>query len=213
MAFGAALAFAQGASLTAEDWSKAPVGTTGVPPGWQKQTWGSPRYDFKIEADGSARVLHMKSQNEGSTISKEMGFDIKQYPVVQWRWKAMTLPKGADSRKKATDDQACQLYITFPRFPKEVRSRVIGYVWDTTAPAGTIAPSEKTGQVTYVIVQSGEAELGKWRTESRNVLEDFKKIHGQEPGEHVGAISVAIDSNDTSSSAECYMGEIVFKKP
>jgi hypothetical protein len=213
VAVGAALAFAQGATLLVEDWSKIPVGTSGVPPGWVKQTWGSPKYDFKVEAEGAGRVLHMKSAQEGSTISKEIKLDIKQYPVLQWRWKAVTLPKGADSRKKATDDQACQVYVTFPRFPQSVRSRTIGYVWDTTAPAGIIAPSEKSGTVTYVIVRSGEAELGKWLAETRNVLEDYKKIYGEDPGEPVGAVSVASDSNDTNSSAECYIGELFFNKP
>ena len=213
VAVSAALALAQGQTLMVEDWSKIAVGTNGIPPGWQKQSWGSPKYDFKIEAEGAGRVLHMKSQQEGSTISKEIKFDIRQYPVLQWRWKAVVLPKGGDSRKKATDDQACQVYVTFPRFPTQVRSRTIGYVWDTTAPAGIVAPSEKSGTVTYVIMRSGEADLGKWMTESHNVLDDYKKIYGEDPGEQVGAVSVAIDSNDTNSSSECFVGELFFKKP
>jgi hypothetical protein len=105
------------------------------------------------------------------------------------------------------------VYVTFPRTPQAIRSRIIGYVWDTTAPAGTIAPSQKSGTVTYVIVRSGPEEAGRWITETRNVLEDYKKIYGQDPGEQVGAVSVAIDSNDTQSSAECHVGEILFKKP
>jgi Protein of unknown function (DUF3047)/Prokaryotic membrane lipoprotein lipid attachment site len=208
----ACAALAQSTTLLVEDWSKEPVGKTGIPSGWQAQTWGSPKYDFKIEADGNGRVLHMKSENEGSTISRQIKLDIKQYPLLQWRWKAVTLPKGADSRKKATDDQACQVYITFPRFPQAVRSRNIGYVWDTSAPAGLIVPSEKNATVVYVIVRSGPGEAGKWIAETRNVYEDYKKIYGEEPGEEVGAVSVATDSNDTQSSAECFVGEILFKK-
>ena len=46
-----------------------------------------------------------------------------------------------------------------------------------------------------------------------NVLEDYKKIYGEAPGEDVGAISISIDSNDTHSSAESYFGEILFRKP
>ena len=45
------------------------------------------------------------------------------------------------------------------------------------------------------------------------MLEDFKKIYGETPGEDVGAISLAIDSNDTRSSAESFFGEILFRKP
>jgi hypothetical protein len=209
----ASLAAAQGNTVLVEDWSKQPVGKTGIPNGWQGQNWGSPKYDFVIEADGQARVLHMKSQNDGSTINKELKLDLKPTCVLQWRWKAVILPKGGDSRKKETDDQAVQVYVTFPRFPQAVRSRIIGYVWDTTAPVGTIVGSQKAGTVTYVVMRSGAEGLGQWHTESRNVCEDYKKIYGEELAEPAGAVSVSIDSNDTRSAAESYVGEILFKKP
>lgn len=203
---------AQPASIVVEDWSTHPEGKTGIPDGWKGQDWGSPRYDFRVVAESPARVLHMKSQDDGSTISKKLKVNVKQYPYLQWRWKAVVLPKGGDARKAATDDEACQVYVSFPRFPSAVRSRIIGYVWDTTAPVGTFAESEKTSTITYVVVRSGAADLGKWLTETRNVLEDFKKIHGQDPTEDAGAVSISIDSNDTHSTAECYMGEIAFRK-
>ena len=207
------LAAAQGTPVLIEDWSKQPVGKAGIPDGWQGQNWGNPKFDFVIEADGQARVLHMKSQNDGSTINKELKLDLKPTCVLQWRWKAVILPKGGDSRKGETDDQGVQVYVTFPRFPQAVRSRIIGYVWDTTAPVGTIVRSEKAGTVTYVVVRSGAEGLGKWFTESRNVCDDYKKIYGEELAEPAGAVSVAIDSNDTKSTAESYVGEILFKKP
>ena len=94
-----------------------------------------------------------------------------------------------------------------------VRSRIISYLWDTSAPAGSVFKSEKTGLVTYVVVRSGPGDLGKWVTETRNVLEDYQKIYGEAPGEEVGAISISIDSNDTRSSSESYVAEILFRKP
>lgn len=199
--------------VVVEDWSQA-AGAKGIPPGWKGQSWGSPKYDFTAVLDEGRKVLHMKSANEGSTISKEVKgkVDLKVTPVLEWSWKAVVLPKGGDSRKKATDDQAAQVFVVWPRFPEAVRSRIIGYVWDTTAPVGTTVKSEKTGTVTYVVLRSGTAELGKWITERRNVAEDFRKIYGEE-SESPGAVSISIDSNDTNSVAESFMGAIVFKKP
>lgn len=205
--------FAQGSQLIVEDWSKAPVGHKGVPPGWKTQSWGSPKYEFEVKSESPSRVLHLISNGDSSTIIKEVKLDCKDYPVLQWRWKLIELPKGADSRKKATDDQGGQVSVTFPRFPSAVRSRIIDYVWDTTAPAGTIVKSEKTGLVTYVVVRSGEADLGKWLTETRNVCEDYKKIYGEEPAEKIEAVSIGIDSDDTRSRAEAFVGEIFFRKP
>jgi hypothetical protein len=196
-----------------EDWSKQPEGKTGIPEGWTGQNWGSPKYEFRIVSQSARKTLHLKSHDDSSTISKEAKVNVKDRPILQWTWQVVTLPKGGDARKSATDDQAAQVYVTFPRFPSAVRSRIISYIWDTTAPAGAIFKSEKTGLVTYVVVRSGAADLGKWVTESRNVLEDYKKIYGEAPAEDVGAVSISIDSNDTHSSAESYFGEILFRKP
>jgi len=209
----ASAVFAQGSQVVVEDWSKTPVGHKGVPTGWKTQSWGSPKYEFDIVSDGPARVLHLVSNGDSSTINKDIKIDCKDYPILQWRWKLIELPKGADARKKETDDEALQLYVTFPRFPNAVRSRIIGYIWDTTAPAGAIFKSQKTGLVTYVVMRSGDGEIAKWVTETRNVCEDYKKIYGEEPNEKVEALSIGIDSDDTRSRAEGYVGEILFKKP
>jgi hypothetical protein len=197
-----------------EDWSKAPVGTKGIPPGWQGQKWGSPAYDLTVVENDGHRTLHLVSKNEGSTISKDIEgkVNLKDTPILEWRWKVITLPVNGDSRKKETDDQAAQIYVVWPRFPEALRSRIIGYIWDTTAPVGTIVKSEKTGTITYVVVRSGTADLGKWVTERRNVAEDFRKIYG-EAADNPGVISVSIDSNDTHSSAESFLGTILFRRP
>jgi hypothetical protein len=199
--------------MSVEDWAKQPEGKTGIPDGWKGQNWGSPKYDFRIVTQSGRKAIHLKSVNDSSTISKEVKVDVKTWPILEWSWYAVTLPKGGDARKSATDDEAAQIYVTFPRFPAAVRSRIISYIWDTTAPVGSVFKSEKTGLVTYIVVRSGPTDLGKWLTESRNVLDDYKKINGEAPGEDVGAISIAIDSNDTNSTAEAYFGEIFFRKP
>lgn len=200
--------------VVVEDWSTQPVGTRGIPPPWQKQRWGSPAYDFTVVEDGGRKVLQLKSASDSSTISKEIKgkVSLKETPVLEWTWKVVALPTGGDSRKKESDDQAAQLYVTWPRFPEALRSRIIGYVWDTTAPAGATVKSQKTGTVTYIVVRSGPADLGKWLTERRNVREDFKQAYSEEPDDP-SVLSFGIDSDDVKGTAESFMGSIVFKKP
>ncbi len=203
-----------GGERVVEDWSRYPVGTTGIPGDWKGQNWGSPAYDFRIVEDQGRRALHMRSRDEGSTIAKEIRglVDLRETPILEWTWKAAVLPRGGNSCRKATDDQAAQIYVAWPRFPEAVRSRIIGYVWDSTQPAGTVCRSEKTGTVTYVVVRSGPADLGRWVTEARNVREDFKRIYGEEP-DNPAAVSIGIDTNDTRSEAEALVGRIAFRRP
>jgi hypothetical protein len=197
-----------------EDWSKIPVGSKGIPAGWTGQNWGSPSYDFVVVEDEGQRALKLRSRDDSSTIARDIKgkVNLKEMPILEWTWKSTDLPEGGNSCRKATDDQAGQIFVVWPRFPEALRSRIIGYVWDTTQPVGTICKSEKTGTVTYVVVRSGSADLGKWFTEHRNVREDFKKIYGEEP-DSPGALSLSIDSNDTHSSSEAFFGRILFRRP
>ncbi|MBI1847422.1 MAG: DUF3047 domain-containing protein [Candidatus Rokubacteria bacterium] len=208
----AAVAWGQTAFVV-EDWASIPAGTKGVPPGWKGQNWGSPANDFTVLVDDPHHVLHAKSAGDGSTISKDIKgkVKLKQTPIIEWSWKVVTLPTGANACKSATDDEAGQIYVTWRRFPELVRSRVIGYIWDTTAPVGTICKSEKTSTVTYIVVRSGPADLGKWLTEHRNVADDFKKIFEERDADDPDAISIGIDSNDTKSQSEAFVGTIRFR--
>lgn len=197
-----------------EDWALARVGARGIPPGWKGQNWGSPAYDLAVVANEGHNILHLRSRDDGSTITKDIRGKVRlaETPVLEWRWKAVVLPKGGNSCRKATDDQAIQVYVVWPRFPEAVRSRIIGYVWDTTVKVGTICPSEKTRTVNYVVVRSGDADLGTWVTEQRNVREDFKQIYGEEPEDPAG-LALTTDSNDTKSVSEAYIGPILFRAP
>ena len=201
-------------SVVVADWSKYRVGSKGLLEGWKGGNWGSPKYDFEVvEVDGQ-RVLHLKSEGDSSTIARDIKgkVDLKETPILEWRWKVTKLPRGADARKVETDDEAGHVYVTWPRFPEALRSRIIGYIWDTTAPVGSTFKSEKSGTVQYVVVESGPAKLGQCITVQRNVVEDFKKIYGAEP-ENPGAVSISIDSDDTRSSAEAFVGPLLFRRP
>jgi hypothetical protein len=200
--------------VVVEDWRSYPSGTRGIPGDWKEQTWGKPVYDLEIVSDGRQPVLQLRSKGETSAISRDLegSVDVKETPILEWRWKVMTLPTGGNACQKSTDDQAAQVYVAWLRTPEAVRSRIIGYVWDSTAPAGTICKSEKTSTVTYVVLRSGSNELGKWITERRNVVEDFRKIYGEAPDKPT-ALSLAIDSDDARSSAESFIGPLVFTRP
>ena len=211
----AVVATARAANRVAvEDWRSYPLGAKGVPGGWKAQTWGQPVYDLEIVADNGQPVLRLRSKGETSTISRDLrgSVDLDETPILEWSWKVITLPSGGNACQKSTDDEAAQVYIAWLRAPESVRSRMIGYVWDSTAPVGTICKSEKLGTVTYIVVRSGSDGLGKWIPERRNVVEDFRRIYGERP-DKPNALALSIDSDDTRSSAESFIGPTVFMQP
>lgn len=207
---GLAIAAAAEVALV-EDWTQPPVGTRGIPPGWTHyETFGGrPAYDFTVVDSDGRRALLLKSHNEHSTIARELHVDLRATPVLEWSWKVLKLPAGADIRAKETSDLTAHVFVIWPRFPAMVRSRLIGYVWDATAPVQTVEKSRKTGTVHFFVLRSGASGLGQWLTERRNVLEDYRRIFGEEP-EGPRALALSIDTNDTHSEAEALIGRIAF---
>jgi hypothetical protein len=194
-----------------EDWSGMTPGTRGIPPGWEKYETlgGHPAYDFTVVSDEGRRALEMKAAGDHSTIVRELHIDLATSPILAWQWKVVGLPQGADLRERATSDATGHILLAWPRFPALVRSRLIGYVWDPALPAGSIVKSRKTGTVTFVVVRSGAAGLGQWAAQSRDVVEDYRTIHGEAPS-NPHAIALSIDTNDTKSTAETLFGKIAF---
>jgi hypothetical protein len=192
-----------------ENWTTDAVSRKGIPLGWVGESFGRRAdYDFTMEPNG----LRLESRNEHSTIAREITgkVNLQETPIIEWSWKATILPTDGDLSPKGIRDMAAQLYVIWPRFPALLRSRIIGYVWDATTPATTIVKSQKTGTVTFVVVRSSSEDLGKWLTERRNVAEDYARIFGETPDDPK-AIAISIDSNETHSSAESFMGSIVFR--
>ena len=198
--------------VVVEDWQAAPLGQQGVPPGWEGQTWGkTSAFALSVVLDQGQRVLHLQSDNDRATITRDLRgrVSLARTPILRWRWKVIAAPTGGDARHRETADQAAQVYVAWPRPPALLRSRIIGYAWDTTAPAGSRFRSQKTGTVSYIILRSGTAEAGRWLEERRDVRADFRAIYGEDPPDP-GAITLSIDSNDTHSHAESLIGPIRF---
>ena len=64
---------------------------------------------------------------------------------------------------------------------------------------GTIIPNPHTKRVQMVVASSGPAGVGKWQTLSRNVLEDFRRAFGEEPG-MLTDVGVLTDTDNTGGS-------------
>jgi hypothetical protein len=195
-----------------ESWSRHPLNSRGVPEGWRtyETPGGRPAYDFTVVEDEGRRALRLRSQGDHSTIARKVHVNLVATPILEWNWKLVQLPEGADLRRRESSDAAPHLFVIWPRRPAIIRSRLIGYVWDPALPVGTIQKSQKTGTVTFLIVRSTASQLGQWLTERRNVIEDYRAIYGEEP-EGPGAVALSIDTNDTKSTSEGLVGALLFR--
>jgi hypothetical protein len=77
---------------------------------------------------------------------------------------------------------------------------VILYVWGNGVHVkkGDIITSPYSETVKMFVLENGSSHLHEWRTEERNILEDFKKAFGTYPQQRVGGIGIHTDSDNTS---------------
>jgi hypothetical protein len=184
------------------------VDEKGAPVGWSVKNPGSGS-KFAIEGESGNYFLHMLSVNDYFGAGKKISFDIRKYPYISWRWKASKLPEGGDIRKRETDEQAGQIYVVFPKFPKTLNTRSVGYIWDSQAPAGFSGTSTVYSKMKYIVLQSGATKLNQWISEVRDVYEDYKRLFQEEPPT-LGGVVLYINTQHTKSAAEIFYGDIFF---
>jgi hypothetical protein len=183
-----------------------------VPQGWELHEHEG-KADLALVPDGVSQVLKLRSRLSSFSLNTELQIDLKKTPYLEWQWKVTEVPQGGDFRKRATDDQAAQLYVVF--YWGVFKKQAIAYIWDSTAPVGTMAKAPSPLlypflKINAVVVRSGEEERGEWITETRNVLDDYKKLFGSEP-QKVKGIRIQINSQHTKSQAEAYWRSVRFK--
>ena len=81
------------------------------------------------------------------------------------------------------------------------------YVWDATAPVGSVIINPRSERIRKIVVDSGIAQLGRWRDHKRNLAADFRLAFGEEPGA-LTSMAVMADSDNTRSTARSWFGDI-----
>jgi len=230
-AFPVAL-FAQSSSfLEVGKFSAAPEGTA-LPDGWKPLTFKKIEKHtvYTVVKDGDTVAVKAVSEASASGLTREIRINLREYPILQWRWKVANVLQKGDVTKKEGDDYPARIYITFEYdsskvgfFDKAKYETVrllygqypplaaINYIWESKAPKGAVVPNPYTDQVRMIVVESGADRLSQWVSEERNVDEDYKKAFGQEPP-LISGVAIMTDTDNTGESATAYYGDIAFKK-
>jgi hypothetical protein len=190
-------------ALVVLDLAKPPAGR--FPDGWElKVKSGQP--DVSTTEDGDAVVLHFKSVKSSFSLEKGVDVDAAKMPYLAWHWKVTQVPKRGDFRHFWSDDQAAQVLVAFDD------RHVLSYIWDTTAPQGTMenASSPPLVHVYAIVCRSGMIDANRWVSESHNVAADYLKAFGK-PAPHVKGLRLQINSQHTGSAAESYFADLVFR--
>ena len=179
------------------------------PPGWGSRN-GKIGDAYSIQEEGGKKFLHADARGTAIQIGFENKWSLKECPVLEWQWRALILPDKGDELKKETNDSVLGLYVVFGRQPFV---KAIKYIWSTTLPMGLTLESPYSSRTKMIVLESGEALQGKWVSERRDVLADYRTLFESKDGAPVArGIAILTDADDTHSKASGDYGDIEIHK-
>jgi hypothetical protein len=214
----------------------APLSTPAAPiSGLWTEGWQSFALPGKAQTSYSACVadgrwvLHAQSERSASMYRRAVRIDAQQLGKVSFSWKVASLLPDADVRQSETGDAVVRVLLAFDGDHGRLSARTrlmfdlmqslsgepppfatLMYVWDSRADVESVVLNQRSDRIRKIVLESGAAHLGQWRSYERDVRADYRRAFGEDPGALIG-VAVMTDSDNTRSQAEAWYGEIRFQ--
>jgi hypothetical protein len=176
--------------------------------GWEEKSFkGNSRYRL-VEGE-QGKVLHATTRGEASGLFKEVDIDLDKTPYLNWSWRVENVLSQNDERSKDGDDYPARVYVVVSGGILFWKTRAVNYVWSSNQAAGSHWPNAFTDHAQMLALRSGTARLGQWVAEKRDVRADLKKLFGEDI-QHIDAVALMVDGDNTGQSAAASFGDIYF---
>lgn len=203
-----------------------------LPSGWRVwQLSGLKRpTEYRLVDHEGRTVVFARSRGSASGLVYPISLDPNEHPYLHWHWKVPALIASADNTRRQTEDSPVRIVITFDgdksRLPLEERLfaeqfkaftkqefpyAILMYIWENRAPVGTVIENLHTARIRMIVADTGEDGVGKWRAQTRNVQEDYRRAFGEDPP-RIRTVGIMTDSDNTGADAEAYYGDIIFMR-
>ena len=163
---------------------------------------------YEVVALEGRSCLRATSRQAASILLSPVRFDPDAYEWLSWDWRVDRLVEGEALERKEGSDAAARLYVYFesPGLPWQRRN--LDYVWSASLPAGTVLSSAYSSSSKIIVVESGSASLGQWRTVERNLEDDYERCFGKANLPDVLAIGLMSDTDNTGGEVLTYFDDL-----
>lgn len=181
----------------------------GLLTGWQTKVFRG-ETDYRLTPIDGRTVLKAVSEAQASGLYREISVDLNRTPFLNWSWRIDNTFGPLNEKTKAGDDYPARVYVIVSGGIAFWRTRSVNYVWANSTPPGRRWPNAYAGAAVQMIaLRSGDRQAGIWVREKRNVREDLKNLFG-ETMDHIDAVALMSDTDNSGRRAVAYYGDIYF---
>jgi hypothetical protein len=175
---------------------------------WSTRSFdGETRYR-RVEQNGQT-VVEARSRGQASAKYLEREIDLTDTPYLRWCWRVSAIHEGLEETTQAGDDYPARVYVARKAglMPWQVQS--VNYVWSSTQSAGSDWPNAFTSRAHLLALQGGEARVGEWVGEVRDVREDFARYFDASP-DHIDGVALMSDGDNAGVDATAWYANLAF---
>ena len=201
----------------------------GVP--WEPFYFPGKRYvPFEpVQVDGRA-ALRVRAKSSVSILRQRFVPTLDAVGRLSFSWRVDALSPTADLADSALADSPVRVVLAFDgdrtRWParthrlsemsrlltgEELPYATLVYVWSVKEPAGTVVVNPRTDRIRKLVLDSGTAEVGRWRDHVRDVRADFRQAFGEEPGP-LRLVGLMTDTDNTESALTAWYGALSLER-
>lgn len=190
---------------------------------------GKARTTYRWERREGRRELVAHADNSASIFRRRFDKPMLVPREVEFGWWAQDLPRGGDVAESGRTDAAARVMFAFDGDRSRLSQRTqimfdlaltltgeappyatLVYVWDSSAPVGTVIVHPRNDRVRKIVVESGHGALRQWRHYRRSLADDYQQAFGEPPGPVLG-VAVMTDGDNTRSRLTTRYSDIEFR--
>jgi len=200
----------------------------GLPKDWEPLIFMRKKKEteYSLIKDGDRTILRAFADKASSGLRHQVNIDPVKQPWLTWSWKTSSLIKTADNRFRDTEDSPVRIVLAFDGDKNKLSfmdtilfdtAKLVSghdfpyatlmYIWENKAPKETVIANTRTGRIQMLVAESGAANVGQWVSYQRNIVDDYVKVYGEQPGRLIG-VGVLTDTDNTEEKVEAWYGDI-----
>jgi hypothetical protein len=187
---------------------------------------GKLRTRYSQEHKDGRDAVAARSERSASMLRKRVLIAPEKLGAVSFSWWVDDLIAGASVADIDREDAPARVMFGFDGDTAKLSARTrmmfdlaealsgerppyatLMYVWDASAPVGTVIVNPRSDRIRKIVVDSGPLNLRRWRDHRRDLRADFRLAFGEEAGTLL-SIAVMTDSDNTRSSALSWYGAV-----